>query len=115
MDSLDGIKQDLESFAAARDWHRFHTPRNLLLALVGEVGELAAEVQWIEDSEVDGWLRDERAHARLEEEMADVFLYLVRLADAVDVDLINAAKAKLAKNEVRFPRTVAVGESARDD
>lgn len=101
------IRDRLREFAAARDWEQFHTPRNLALALCGEAGELAAELQWVSDAEVPGQLRDEAARARIADEAADVLLYLVRFADVCGIDLPTEAYAKIDRNEARFPPSVA--------
>lgn len=93
-------------FTAARDWGRFHDPKSLILALVGEVGELAEHFQWVPaDEAVAGTDPTDHPtrHARVAEEMADVLLYLVRLADILDVDLYDAATRKLAASWDRFP------------
>jgi dCTP diphosphatase len=78
-------------------------PRNLALALAGEVGELAAELQWVPDDQVGAHLRDPAARARLADEIADVLIYLVRLADICGVDPLAAAGAKIERNQTRFP------------
>src|SRR3954469_19847785 len=89
----------MREFTEARDWGRFHDLKSLTLALTGEVGEVAELVQWLPaDAVVDSELRN-----RLGDELADVLLYLVRLADVAGVDLGAAATAKLARNEERFP------------
>ncbi len=102
-DGLDVLRDRLRGFADARDWPRYHTPRNLALALAGEVGELAAELQWIADGEVADHLADPDAKARLADEVADVLIYLTRFADVCDIDLVSAANAKIDRNEMRFP------------
>jgi dCTP diphosphatase len=96
---LDELATGMREFTEARDWGRFHDIKSLTLALVGEVGEVAELVQWLPSATVPGVaLRD-----RLGDELADVLLYLVRLADVAGVDLGAAASAKLARNEERFP------------
>jgi NTP pyrophosphatase (non-canonical NTP hydrolase) len=102
-DSLVALTGRLRAFADARDWPRFHTPRNLALALAGEVGELAAELQWVADSELPAHLADPEARARLADEVADVLIYLTRFADVCGIDLVSAAHAKIDRNERRFP------------
>lgn len=92
------VQSELRQFARDRQWGRFHTPRNLLLALVGEVGELAELYQWLPDSE-DAY-PDPR---RVAEEIADVVIYVLRLADIVGVDIEKAVAAKLASNGRRYP------------
>ncbi len=103
----------LAAFAEARDWSQFHTPRNLALALVGEVGELSALLQWLSDEEVEVWLNDERGREKLAAEMADVFAYLLRLADVANVDLAAALRTKTLLNEARYPQDRARGSAAK--
>jgi NTP pyrophosphatase (non-canonical NTP hydrolase) len=93
---LDELTTRMREFTEARDWGRFHDLKSLTLALTGEVGEVAELVQWLPA----GGLPDTE---RLGDELADVLLYLVRLADVAGVDLGAAALAKLACNEERFP------------
>ncbi len=99
MADLDDLTARMRQFTEARDWGRFHDLKSLTLALTGEVGEVAELVQWLPAGAVpDGDLR-----GRLGDELAGVLLYLVRLADVAGVDLEQAALAKLARNEERFP------------
>ena len=96
-DSLAELSERLHLFATERSWERFHTPKNLTAAIAGEAGELASVLQWYEPGdELHGHLPD------LEEEMADILIYLTRLADGLDVDLIAAANAKVDRNTERF-------------
>lgn len=104
---IEELRDRLRAFAAARDWERFHTPRNLALALCGEAGELAAELQWVADDCVAEHLLDPEAFARLADEVADVAIYLVMLADVCGIDLLAAAHAKIDRNETRFPSASA--------
>src|ERR1700758_2764463 len=97
--TLAELAEGLREFAAARDWEQFHTPKNLAMALAGEVGELLAELQWLTPEESSNVMADSDAAARMRSEMADVTIYLVRLADLLDVDLLEAAKAKLAESD----------------
>lgn len=101
--TIDSVRTRLQAFARARDWTRFHTPKNLAMALSGEVGELLAEMQWLTDDEVHEKLADPHTRHQVEEELADVFLYLVQLADVCGVDLVQAGHAKITRNEERFP------------
>lgn len=100
--TLDELAVQLRKFASARDWDQFHTPKNLAMALAGEVGELVGELQWLTPGEAARVMADPEAAARMRSELADVTIYLVRLADLLGVDLIEAAQTKLAENERRY-------------
>ncbi|KAB2061926.1 hypothetical protein ERO13_A10G110000v2 [Gossypium hirsutum] len=101
--SLKDLSKKLEDFARVRDWEKYHSPRNLLLAMVGEVGELSEIFQW--RGEVDkglpNWEESEKEH--LGEELSDVLLYLIRLSDICGIDLGDAASRKLVKNAIKYP------------
>ncbi len=84
-----------------RDWEKFHTPKNLAMALAGESGELLAEFQWLTPEESAN-LTPEQLKA-IEMEIADVAIYLIRLADVMNVNIFDAANLKLSLNEKRFP------------
>lgn len=101
--TIESVRDRLRDFAAARSWGQFHTPKNLAMALGGEVGELLAEMQWLTDVQVHEKLADPESRNGIEEEFADVFLYLVQLADICGVDLIQAGHAKITRNDGRFP------------
>lgn len=100
--TLGELAVRLREFAAARDWEQFHTPKNLAMALAGEVGELLAELQWLTPEEASRIMEDPQAAARVRSELADVTIYLVRLADGLGVDLVEASIAKLAESERRY-------------
>lgn len=103
MSDLDALARRLEEFADARDWAQFHTPKNLAMALAGEVGELLSEFQWLTPGESDEIMAgDKDAAARVRAELGDVTIYLVRLASVLDVDLVEAANAKIDANEKRY-------------
>ena len=112
---LEAIRSQQAAFAEARDWDQFHTPRNLALALVGEVGELCEIFQWKGDHEVQpglpGWTDAKRQH--LGEEMADVLNYLVRLADKCGIDLPAVADAKIQKNAAKYPASLVRGSAKK--
>lgn len=92
----------MRHFSEERDWTRFHDPKSLTLALVGEVGELAELLQWLPAAGIGDRVRAAPLNQRLGEELADVFLYLVRLADVLGVDLTAAADQKLRANAAKF-------------
>jgi NTP pyrophosphatase (non-canonical NTP hydrolase) len=99
---FDALKEEIRAFAQARDWEQFHTPKNLAMAITGEAGELAAEFQWLtaQESELEA-LSDEQLEA-IELEIADVQIYLLRLADLLRVDIPVVVRRKLEINESRF-------------
>jgi NTP pyrophosphatase (non-canonical NTP hydrolase) len=99
---IDELASRLRAFAAARDWQRFHTPKNLAMALAGETGELVAELQWLTPEESARVMDDPEAGRRVRSEIADVTVYLVGLAEALGIDLIEAAHAKLDESERRY-------------
>lgn len=102
-DSLTGIRDRMREFTRQRDWERFHDPKSLVLALVGEVGELAELLQWQPYEQAADMCRMEPLHSRLGEELSDVLIYLVRLADVCGVDLPVAVDLKLAAANAKFP------------
>lgn len=113
--TFEQIRGKMQQFADERDWAQFHTPRNLALALTGEVGELAELFMWKHDTGaapgLPSWTAAERHH--LGEELSDVLLYLIRLSDRCSIDLPSAAIAKMAKNEKKYPADAARGSSAK--
>jgi NTP pyrophosphatase (non-canonical NTP hydrolase) len=102
MRDIGELTERLRDFAAARDWEQFHTPKNLAMALAGEAGELLAEFQWLTPEEAAGIMADPQVACQVRSELADVFLYLTRLADVLGVDLLACAADKLAENERRY-------------
>lgn len=112
---VDGAVQALRQFAQERDWQQFHSPKNLAMALSGEVGELTEIFQWMTqaDSHRAG-SAPETANA-VRDELADVALYLIRLADVLGVDLNAAIAHKLAANAVKYPIETARGVSTKYD
>jgi len=112
-DSLSRLTEVLRAFAEDRDWGQFHSPRNLVLALVGEVGELASLMQWVPDDEIERWLEADKNRSNFEAELADVLSYLLRLADTVNIDLARALKEKIALNESRYPRERSFGSAEK--
>jgi dCTP diphosphatase len=111
MSELDDLRQRLRAFAAARDWEQFHTPKNLAMALIVEAGELLEHFQWLTGAESSELPADKRAEIALE--IADVLLYLVRIADRLEVDLHAAALRKIAINEAKYPVDKARGSAKK--
>jgi len=114
MSDLDALARRLEQFAVARDWAQFHNPKNLAMALAGEVGELVAEFQWLTPDQAATVMTDDaEAAARIRAELGDVTNYFVRLADVVGVDLVEAAHAKIDANDKRYPADTYRGSARK--
>jgi NTP pyrophosphatase (non-canonical NTP hydrolase) len=111
MSELAELRQGMRAFTDERGWGSFHDPKSVLLALVGEVGELAELLQWLPADEVRARTAEEPLRTRVGEEMADVLLYLVLLADVLDLDLGGAAAAKLAAAHGRYPAAEVAGRA----
>ncbi|XP_033743771.1 dCTP pyrophosphatase 1-like [Pecten maximus] len=109
--SLEKIRELMSIFAKERNWNQYHTPRNILLALVGEVGELAEIFQW--KGEVKEGLPDftDKEKTHVAQEMSDVMLYLVRLADRCHIDLPTAVINKMEQNRQKYPADKVYGKS----
>ncbi len=99
--NLTELRDALRAFAAARDWRQYHTPKNLAMALIVEAAELVEHFQW-STAEQSMALEPAKA-AEVRDEVADVLIYLVEIADVLDIDLIAAARDKIVKNAVKYP------------
>lgn len=113
--SLADLTVRMRDFTEERAWERFHDPKSLALALVGEVGELAELLQWVPADRAVEHFSDPARRTRIGEELADVLLYLVRLSDVLGVDLTAAALAKLATARERFPASDVQGVAPTKD
>jgi dCTP diphosphatase len=109
--SFEGLRDALRQFALDRDWDQFHSPKNLAIALSVEAGELLEHFQWT--SETESTRLNPEQHAKVQEEVADVFLYLIRLADKLGIDLPAAALAKIVVNAKKYPVGKARGSSKK--
>jgi len=110
-DSLDDLNAKLLAFARERDWEQFHSPKNLSMALAGEAGELLEHFQWL--SEEGSARLDDAKKDQVALEMADILIYLIRLAERLDVDLVDAAYRKMALNQARYPAALVRGDARR--
>lgn len=104
---LEDLKLRLREFAKERDWDQFHSPKNFSMALIVECAELVEHFQWLTDEQSKNLPVDTLEEVRLE--MADIFLYLIRLADKLDVDLMDAANRKIGLNAQKYPVEKAKG------
>jgi len=111
--SLASLTERVRAFAEEREWQPYHTPKNLAMALAGEVGELLAELQWLTPEQSATVMDDPEAGARIRAEIGDVMIYLTRLADVLGVDLVEAALTKLEDSARRYPVETARGSAAK--
>jgi dCTP diphosphatase len=111
IDPLLDLRDQLRRFAAERNWDQFHLPKNLAIALSVEAAELLENFQWLKEDDTS-YLRDGKLE-KVNEEMADVLLYLVRLADKLNVDLVDAAIRKIKLNALKYPVDKARGSSKK--
>jgi NTP pyrophosphatase (non-canonical NTP hydrolase) len=108
---IESLRSKLRLFAEERDWDKFHSPKNLAAALSVEAAELLEHFQWLTESESASLPKETRLG--VSEELADVLLYLIRLADKLDIDLAQAAEQKLLKNAEKYPVEKANGKSTK--
>ena len=110
---IGALAARLEAFSAARDWKQFHSPKNLVMALTAEVGELNEVFQWLSEEASKKLGSDPVALKQAEEEISDVLMYLVRLIDVLGIDINQAIQRKLVINEERYPADQVRGSSAK--
>jgi len=108
---LNDLKQRLHDFAEARDWDQFHSPKNLSMALSAEVAEIVEHFQWLTEEQSKTLPKDKLAE--VETELADTLIYLIRLADKLDINLLKAAKNKIDINEQKYPIDKAKGNAKK--
>lgn len=111
--SLKDFQAEVREFAVERDWVQFHDPKSLILALVGEVGELAELFQWIPADEAAAVFSEDAKKARAAEEISDVLIYLMGLGNALGIDVGASARAKLKAARTRFPVEEFAGTAPR--
>jgi dCTP diphosphatase len=107
IDTLPQLAEAVRDFGRERDWHLYHTPKNLTAALIVEAAELLEPFQWLTPEESLALPDDKKEAVR--QEMADVLIYLVSLANSLDIDLLRAAEDKLAINAAKYPVDKAKG------
>ena len=110
-DSLDDLNAKLLAFARERDWEQFHSPKNLSMALAGEAGELLEHFQWLSEAQSAALPTEKKDQVALE--MADILIYLIRLSERLDVDLVGAAYRKMDLNQARYPAERVRGDARR--
>lgn len=110
-EQLEELRIRLAKFASDRDWDQFHSPKNLSMALIAETAELVEHFQWL--TEEDSRNLDASKHEAIAMELADIFIFLIRIADKLDVDLADAARKKMEINETRYPVEIVKGSAKR--
>ena len=111
MGELKILVERVRGFAADRDWDQFHSPKNLSMALIAEAAELVEHFQWLTEEQSANL--PEKKLAEVREELADILIYLVRIADKLDTDLFKAALRKIEKNEEKYPVDKAKGTAKK--
>ncbi len=110
-DSLENLKTRLRKFAKERDWDQFHSPKNLSMALIAEAAELVEHFQWLTQQQSSNLPADKIEP--VEQELADILLYLVRISDKLGIDLIEAANKKVDLNKQKYPVDVVKGSAKK--
>jgi NTP pyrophosphatase (non-canonical NTP hydrolase) len=113
LSDIDKLVAKLRDFANERDWTQFHSPKNLAMALTVEAAELLEQFQWLSEAQSASLEKDKLKE--VEEELADVFLYLLRLSDVLGLDLVAAANSKLRKNSEKYPSDQVRGSAKKYD
>jgi dCTP diphosphatase len=108
---IAAFSQRLREFAQARDWEQFHSPKNLAMALIVEAAELVEHFQWMKEEQTYELSDKQREEVALE--MADIFIYLLRIAERLDIDLAQAAEQKIRINDQRYPVAQSKGRAGR--
>jgi len=111
INSIESLRDRLREFAREREWDQFHTPKNLSMALIAEAAELVEHFQWVDGNK--SHLLEEKLRPSVEEEIADIFIYLVRIADKLDIDLYTAAERKISINARKYPADKVRGSARK--
>jgi len=110
-DKFEQLKNKLRIFANERDWDQFHSPKNLSMALSAEVAEIIEHFQWLTEEQSRNLPKDKLDEVKTE--LADTLIYLIRLADKLDLDLLTAAQNKIEVNELKYPVDKAKGNAKK--
>ena len=111
IESLESLRDRLRDFAKERDWDQYHTPKNLSMALIAEAAELIEHFQWVEGNQ--SHLLEDKTRQAVEEELADILIYLVRISDKLGIDLYTAVERKLEINERKYPADKVRGSAKK--
>lgn len=111
MDRLDALRERLRGFVRERDWEQFHSPKNLAMAMIVEAAELVEHFQWLTEQQSRDIAPEKRD--QVAQEIADTFIYLLRMADVLGIDLIDAAHTKMDLNAKKYPAEKVRGSNAK--
>jgi len=107
------IQERLRKFADVRDWDQFHSPKNLSMALAAEVGELIELFQWLNEEQSRALAGDEKGMESVRQEVADIFIYLLRLADTLNIEIEEVVLKKIELNEKKYPVSLSRGNAVK--
>ncbi len=110
-EGIEALRDRLRLFASERDWDQFHSPKNLSMALIAEAAELVEHFQWLTEEQSCQLPDDKLEEVRME--LADIFIYLIRISDKLDIDLLAAADKKIGQNEKKYPADKVRGSSKK--
>ena len=110
-DSLSDLRETINTFVAERDWAQFHTPKNLAMAMIVEAAELVEHFQW--DTSQESQQLTAKKREAVSHELADTFVYLLRIAEVLNIDLIQAANQKITLNALKYPVDKVKGSNAK--
>ena len=110
---FDKVKKIINEFSAERDWDKFHTPKNLVMAVSSEVGELVDIFQWLDANESKIENISEKDLSKAKEEIADILIYLIRLSEKLNIDLEEAVLSKIKLNNKKYPVNISKGNSTK--
>lgn len=113
--TLADLREAIHRFVDARDWYEYHTPKNLAMSIAIEAAEIMEHFQWSTVAEAQAFMADPESRAEVADELADVMIYCISFANATGVDISQAIRAKLARNEHRFPVDAVRGRKGRAD
>ena len=111
INSLESLRDRLRDFAGERDWDQYHTPKNLSMALIAEAAELIEHFQWVAGD--TSHLLTDKTRRSVEEELADILIYLVRISDKLDIDLYEAVERKIVINAKKYPADKVRGSARK--
>ena len=111
--NLQELKENIKRFCDERDWDQYHNPKDLAIGIITEASELLEHFLWKSENEVDDLVNNSQKREQIEDEMADVLYFLLRLSQKYDIDLSNALIRKIEKNAIKYPIEKAKGSNKK--